>query len=275
MKNERLARFRRAVSLLKKQGLIPKRVDARKATPENKDYKGHTLKSLVKKYDDIVSGKATAKKVSKKELKEFRGKYPTTQGTHIIVPHSATEKITKQGSTITIRSASGIDRVQLNVQAKDIESYLDAIERDHARIDAMKRKNEWFGVRLFGWPATSAIYADTRLLVDELRKYRTVLTTSQSSRKVQRDYIAHLEIVRMPQRMGTKFIGEGERRRTKASKAAKKRAGKRERAKSPTRRAQSLASQRERQRRYRESKKNDPKWKRKNAKLMRKIRRNK
>jgi hypothetical protein len=246
--NERLARFRRAVSILKKQGLIPKRIDARKAKPESKNYKGKTLASVVRKYDDIVSGKATALKVSPSEFRKLRKKYSTTQGTHVIVPHAATEKVSKRGREISIRATSGIERVQLDVPMKSIDQFLNDVSKDHARIDAMKRKNEYFGVRLFGYTATTSLYSDIKLLIDSLRHYRTVLSSKSESLKLQRDYLQHLEIVRLSNLNKWEFPSERDANRESKTQAR-------------------------RAKKYRESVKANPKYKEANRKRQAKHRR--
>lgn len=188
-----LKSFRSAVALLKKQGLLRGRVDARSVTPETKIGRFHAS-TIVNRYDAIVSGKATAIKVPKKTLRAFSRKpgYGTANG-RLIVPHAATEKVKRQGENFAVRSANGSERVKIPVPFKNLRQYLRDMRKNETEINRMKRDNEYFGIRLFGNHRAN-FYGDIDMLIDDLEKYEIV---TGSSRYDQIEAFENLEILRI------------------------------------------------------------------------------
>lgn len=183
--------FRHSVSVLKKQGLIS--VDARKATP-NQKVKGKKLSTLLKKYDDIVSGKATAVKVSSSQLKAFRKTgFETTQD-RVIVPHSKGEIAKIKRGQIAIHSPSGMERVQIPVEFHNLNQYLRDIRNNAAVIDAMKRNNEYFGIRFYGGQRAN-FYSNINLLLDDLERYEDIQKYTGSTK--QAEIYKNLEVLRI------------------------------------------------------------------------------
>lgn len=156
------------------------RVDARSAYPKWKS-DGKSLKSLVVKYDDIVSGKVTAVKVESKALKQFRAVgYEISKG-RVLVPHSEEETARRvAGGRIVIKNKSGIHRIQIPVQYHDLEEYLSAIEKNHKLVNSMKANNEHWGFRIrekgYKGPGgySMTIYRDIRRAIEDLHKYEIV-----------------------------------------------------------------------------------------------------
>lgn len=205
--------FRKRVSTLKKQGLLPAttsrghKLDARSADPRW-IVKGKTLGSLVKKYDDVASNKATAVKVSKKQLSQYKkAGYETASG-RVIVPHSATEKAIVKNDTVVIKSRSGIERVQIPIPFENLNKYLADIEKDKALINSMKRKNEYFGFKFFG-NNSSTLYSDIAFLIEDLARYSAV--QDAKSRIKQQEIYRNLEIVRVAHSANWVFPSERKR----------------------------------------------------------------
>jgi len=198
-------KFRHAVSVLKKQGLIPASIDARSAIP-SKTVRGKSLSTLVRKYDDVLSGKQTALTVPPSKLKAYRkAGFSTTQNSKILVPHSATEKARlNRAGEVSIKSKAGIERVQIPVPYHRLSQYLKDIARDHKRIDAMKRKNEYFGFRFFG--NNTNLYSDILSAIESISKYATILNTK--SRAKQQEIYQNLEIVTVGNPAKWTFPGE-------------------------------------------------------------------
>ncbi len=191
--------FRHRVSVLKKQGLLPARtsrgekLDARSADPRWK-VKGKSLGSIVKKYDDIASEKSTAVRVPRKTLIAYKkAGYETAKG-RVIVPHSATERATRRGENIVIKSKSGIERVQIPIPFQNLEQYLTDIQKNKRLINGMKRRNEYFGFKFFG-NNSSEIHSDISHLIEQLQTYSAV--TNAVSRMKQQEVYRNLEIVRI------------------------------------------------------------------------------
>lgn len=209
--------FRTRVSVLKKQGLLPKttskgnKLDARYAAPSWK-VNGKSLGSIVKKYDDVASRKATAVKVSRKKFTEFKKAGYETAAGRVIIPHSATDKATVSGGEVVIKSRSGIERIQIPIPFQNLNQYLTDIQKDAARINKMKRRNEYFGFKFFG-NNSSTLYSDISFAIEDLARYSAVVAAT--SRIKQQEIYRNLEIVRVSRSANWVFPSQ---RRTIATK---------------------------------------------------------
>lgn len=210
--------FRHRVAVLKRQGLIVGKtrrgisVDARYARPTTK-VNGQNLGTIVSRYDDVASGKATAVKVkSRKQLSAFKkAGYETAKG-RVIIPHSATETVRLERGEVVIKHRSGIERIQIPIPYHRLEQYLADIQKDHKRIDAMKRRNEYFGFKLFGNGSNQ--YSNIELLIEDLQNYQSVQNWGDLSRPKQNEIYRNLEIVKIKRNANWQFPGST-RRETK------------------------------------------------------------
>jgi hypothetical protein len=198
---ENLREFRRAVSTLKKQGLISgktasgQKIDARSALPGWK-VKGKRLDTLVRKYDDVISRKATAVKVPSKDLKQFRkAGFETAQG-RVLVPHTKTETAKLSRGQVSITSKTGIERVQIPVEFHNLNQYLSDIEKNSTLIDGMKKRSEYFGIRFYGGQR-ARFYANIDMLIDDLRHYEDIKNLTKGAKAKQLEVYQNLEIIKM------------------------------------------------------------------------------
>lgn len=219
--------FRHAVSVLKKQGLLPAslsngtKLDARSAYPDWK-VKGKKLSTIIRKYDDIVSGKVTAVKPTPKNLKGFKkAGYQTTQG-RVLIPHTATERVTtSRRGDVTIKSTSGIERVQIPVPYHSLGQYLRDIKKDNARINRMKRDKEYFGFRFFGFNS-SQLYKEIDDAINDIEAYESVIQAFATGPKQEREVYRNLEFVKIGN--PDNWVFPSERRRKMSKEYNRKRA---------------------------------------------------
>jgi hypothetical protein len=216
-----LRKFRHSVSVLKKQGLLPARassglpLDARSVTPKWK-INGKSLGSIVNKYDDVTSGKATAIVVPPAKLKALRKAGYETTGDRVIVPHSATEKAGFIKGEVTIKNKSGIQRVQIPVEYHNLNQYLADIKKNSREIDRMKADNEYFGVRFYGGQRAN-FYADIESLMDDLSRYEDL--QKRNSRAKQSEIYQNLEIIKITPAAALRIESQLETRKKAMSKA--------------------------------------------------------
>lgn len=193
--------FRHSVSVLKKQGLLPAKtdkgtpLDARSALPAWK-VKGKRLDTWVKKYDDVVSGKATAVKVPQKSLQQFRKAGFETSQNRLIVPHSKTETAKFKAGQVSIKNKSGIERVQIPVEYHNLKQYLSDIRKNARLINAMKKRNEYFGIRFYGGQRAH-FYSDILSLMEDLENYETIEEGYRKSKPKQAEIYQNLEIIKL------------------------------------------------------------------------------
>jgi hypothetical protein len=228
-----LREFRKSVSVLKKQGLLPnkigrKKLDARKALPDMK-VKGKKLSTLVRKYDDVVSGKLTAVKVPPASLRQYRKAGFETASNRVLVPHTKTEtaKFTKKNIIVVpIKNKFGVERIQIPVEFRNLKKYLTDIRRESTLIDSMKRKNEYFGIRFYGGQRAN-FYSTIDLLLEDLIRYESIETATNMVRAKQQEIYKNLEIVRITQRGAKNIEHHLKERKRRMSKAYNRRHAKR------------------------------------------------
>ena len=224
-----IRKFRRAISVLKKQGILPdklsprKKLDARSVTPNTK-FKGRKLSTIVDKYDDIVSGKATAVKVPASKLKQFRKVGFETVKKKVIVPHSANEIAKFKGGEIAIRNKSGIERIQIPIEFHNLDSYLRELRKNAKLIDKMKRRNEYFGIRFFGGQRAN-FYSSIEQLLNDLERYQDIQRVTGKAK--QAEIYRNLEIIKLTRRAAERTEHEIVGRKKTMSKAYNRRHAKR------------------------------------------------
>lgn len=175
MAKQNLREFRSQVARLKKAGLISP-VDARSATPgmlRTSGKRKDTLKFWVAKYDDFLSGKATPVKLSKEELKIRKKMGETVVGDIALVTHSAGQTATRTKRGVSIKSADGIERVQIPVEYHNLEQWLRDAKKDSANIDRMKAGREWWAFQFHGRDSYM-VYHDIDDLLEDLARYESI-----------------------------------------------------------------------------------------------------
>lgn len=228
-----LRKFRKAVSILKKRGLLTGTydrsglpIDARSAYPSGL-VKGKKLSTLVKKFDDVVSGKVVPLKASPQKLKQFRKAGFRTGSGRIFVDVSATESAKLHKGEIVKTSRLGIETVHIPVPYHNLEQYLRDIQKDHKRINRMKRNNENFGFRFYGNNSIMA-YSDIGDAIDDFTKYDAVIDADTASE--QSEVYAHLVIIKIKKRGEAQWESEQANRKRATSKEYQAKRAKRFRA---------------------------------------------
>lgn len=246
-----LRSFRHGVSVLKKQGLLPsklsprKKLDARKALP-NWKIKGKRLDTLVRKYDDVVTGKASAVSVPPSTLKSLRKSgFETAQG-KVLVPHSKQETARFTGGNIRIKNKNGIERVQIPIEFHNLRQYLEDLKKNTTLIDRMKRRDEYFGIRFFGGQRAN-FYRNIDALISDLERYEDFMR--RSSKAKQAEIYRNLEIIKITSKAARRVEKEVHERRRSVSKADQRRYSKKRDAKMRTN-PKRLADYRERKAAY-------------------------
>jgi hypothetical protein len=225
----KIREFRHAVSVLKKQGLITgstqsgQKIDARSALPGWK-IKGKRLDTLVKKYDDVVSGKATAVKVPPKQLQQFRKTGFETANNRVLVPHTKTETARFRAGQVAITNKTGIERIQIPVEFHNLKQYLTDIKKNAKVINRMKRNNEYFGIRFYGGQRAH-FYSDISSLMADLENYESI--TQAKGKAKQLEIYQNLEIIKLTQHAAERTEQELHERRKAMSKEYNRRHAKR------------------------------------------------
>jgi len=182
-KLKKLREFRSQVATLKRKGLLgDSKIDARSAQPNTKAGKS-TLKSLIKKYDDVLSGKVASVKVSPDRVKQFRkaGYQVIKSSNRVLVPHSATETVKIRKGEVVIKPSGGIERIQLPIEYHNLEQYLRDAAKNIKKIDAMKRSNQYWGFRFYGFNS-SQLYMTIQHAIEDVSKYQSVMEAIGRSR---------------------------------------------------------------------------------------------
>jgi hypothetical protein len=235
--------FRRAVGVLKKQGLIDD-VDARSAYPTWKRG-GKKLSSIVEKFDPIVTGKATAVSVPEKVLRKYRAidsgksgrEYIPSKGI-VIEPHGIDETAyyDPKKEAIVIKHRSGIERIQLPIPFHNLEQWARDVRKNRKQIDALKDRDQAFGFRYFGNNG-SEFFSDIGLFIDFISQYSSFADAIEHSRRGANVY-KNIEILRLNRTAMQGWVTPSERHHQ-----------------------QSREYQRKKQRKFRQRLKKKPQWK--------------
>lgn len=194
--------FRAKVSRLKKAGLVSS-IDARKAEPWSIGTSGATgkrkekLSYWVNYYDDFLSGKESPVKLSKSEVKARAKLGEKHVGDIVLVQHGAGEKAKLEDGHVVLKSASGIERVQIPIEYHNLEQYLRDIAKDTDRINAMKSNREWFAFQFHG-NGSYSVYRSIDDLIEDLQRYESIASSiNKHSAKEMREQYRNLVIFKV------------------------------------------------------------------------------
>src|SRR5574337_332248 len=250
---EDIRQFRHSVSVLKQQGLISGRIDARSAYPSWKS-NGVKLSILVKRYDDIVSGKVTAVKVPEKKLRSFRSQGFETAKGRVLVGHGAGQTAKFEHGELTVKHPSGIQEVKIPVKCHNLEQYLSDIRDRAAEIDRQKTGRQWFGLQFYG-NNSSELYRSVDQMIERLRHYESVeRSIDKRSRAKQTDIYKNLVILKVPRAGEWQFPLERRREYKRSKQEAReymKKWRKRQKRKDPAEVKRQADKSAERMRQYR------------------------
>lgn len=191
------------------------KLDARSAEPYMR-VGGKRLSSIVKKYDDVVSGKVTPVTLPPATIRKFKNKagYSTSQG-KLLVPHGAGQTVRVRGGNVVLKESSGIERVQIPCPFIRLRQYLRCMKLNAKAINKMKRANEYFGIRFYG-NHRGNFYANIELLIADLEKYDAIVAPGTNIK--QEEVYENLEILRIGRsatRNWEESAGANRRKRTK------------------------------------------------------------
>jgi hypothetical protein len=193
MAQPNIRKFRHEIAVLKRRGLVTG-VDARSATPTKK------LTNIIERFDDVLSGKATPVKLSKSETKNMKDAgYDTFKG-RVLFPHSIGEKVGVTHGHAYTKDIRGVEHVTIPIPFHDIEAYVHT-KRNQKAIDAMKRKDEYFAFRYYGYKSTR-LFHNVDSLIDYLQTPTSgaafpILNDPTKNAKEMNETYRNLEIVKV------------------------------------------------------------------------------
>ena len=224
-----LKAFRHKIAELKKKGLISK-TDARSAKP-NWIRQGKRLDKWVADFDDVLSGKAAAIRVSDKQLRKYRKAGYETKSGAVIIPHSAGERasITRKGHVQIRDSKSGMKRIELPIPFHDLKQFVNDGIKQGAVLDSLKGSRPYWAYKFYGHNSY-ATYTNLDLLFEELSEgtasgLNLMDMARQETRKQQNEIYQNLTFFAVPSQ--SSWPRRDLSIRTAASAAARKRYRKR------------------------------------------------
>ncbi|MDE2101029.1 MAG: hypothetical protein KGL39_27530 [Patescibacteria group bacterium] len=129
---QELKEFRHDVAILKRKGLIDKQIyDARSVKPTK------YLKSQIKKFADVIAGKATPVKVNKAKAKDYARQGYTVKNGRVVVPHLENEKVYSTHGDFRV-AASGrggkIVKINLGLDKHDLNKWIDDLRNSRYKL---------------------------------------------------------------------------------------------------------------------------------------------
>lgn len=205
MANKNLRDFRHAVSVLKRKGLISRSIDARSVKPTPA-----LQKSLIK-FKRVLTGEAVAVKLSpsetrKKKQQGYKISQAKGQPRKVIIPVSSGDKVTVSHGRLTTRLATGLKTVDIEPDVSNVSELEKWVAENTKRLNAMKRKGEFFGFKLKGYSSTQ-IYTNVAQLFDDLLGYDIFTEYAIKGEDETRNAIESVQIVSIHRRGDWRFGG--------------------------------------------------------------------
>ncbi len=188
-----LKQFRHDVALLKRKGLLDKKIyDARSVVPSK------YLKSQIKQFGNVLKGLATPVKISKEKGAYYKEKGYTIKAGRVIVPHAPNEKVIgTHGNfvTKTQHPTGSITKIDIGFKAKNINEWIEKIKKIKVK------ENERLSIQFFG-NNSMATHGSPALLLEFLQHYElfeqaTDENQSSGAHKKQNQFIENIVILRV------------------------------------------------------------------------------
>jgi hypothetical protein len=135
--------FRKDVAALKRKGLIDKLYDARSVTPTK------YLKSQIKKFSDVLTGKAQTVKVNKKKQAQYRERGFKVKNGRVVVPVAENEKVYGTHGDFVVKTKGdfgSMTRIDMGLSKKNIMNWRQEIIDRHVKLrDGEKIYFQFYG----------------------------------------------------------------------------------------------------------------------------------
>lgn len=204
--------LRAAFSKLKKLGLIS---SSKKVSSIKKGDK--TATSAVKRFSDVVSGKAKVHKVGKDAAKDFKETGYVVVGDKIILPVERGVKIhTKDGKIFRAKKMKSgeVRTVSLPVPYRNLRQFLENAKTDHS-LEALLPPGSRWAFRMYGHNSF-ATYSHLDLMIEDLDRYESVgQAINEKDAKHMREIYKNLEIVQVNKVKNWKPSVDKEKRKTR------------------------------------------------------------
>ncbi len=172
---EQLKQFRRDVSQLKKKGLLDKKYDARSVNPSK------YLKSVIKQFQNVLSGEAQTVKIkSKEKQKYYKEKGYGLKGNRVIVPTLKNEKAYVRNNKIIVKTQGtngSIVATPLELDRHKINEWPDLLRKKYGKL----KPDEQLSFTLFGNPSLSTGFQNVEQMIEYLMEYPTYEKAKESN----------------------------------------------------------------------------------------------
>lgn len=128
--------FRKDVAALKRKGLLDKIYDARSVTPTK------YLKSQIKKFSDVLAGKAQTVKVNKKKQSQYRERGFKVKNGRVVVPVAENEKVYGTHGDFVVKTKGDfgeMTRIDMGLSKSNIMNWRQEIIDRHVKLKEGER----------------------------------------------------------------------------------------------------------------------------------------
>lgn len=188
-----LKKFRSDIAILKRKGLLSG-VDARSAVPDRR------LTSALKKYDDVLAGTASAVKLSKQGIDEYKamGKpyviaAPKGLPRRVIIKHEPGRRVTVSHGKVSIENPAGVRRTIIPVKYHNLPQYFAGLRKNGTTL----KDGEYYAFRFFG-NRSHKVFRSMDALVNSLEHYESVFDAiDENDSEQMAELYQNLEIIRI------------------------------------------------------------------------------
>jgi hypothetical protein len=195
-RKELLKSFRKDLAKLKKFGLAGLKTNPRKQTPTK------WFKAQIKKYSDVLEGKAKVVKINKKQKAKFKeANYRTTRNKAVVpAAQNETVRVTKEGYNIVRHNKGGkIKTERMLMSQAELVNFLESI-RNKPKYRNLPQ-DKYLSFRYYGNNSTMIFQGSKKgeaidLLMNRFEQYDSVIGAQQTGKAEDaQDVIRNFEIV--------------------------------------------------------------------------------
>lgn len=186
--NKTVREYRKELSTLKKAGLVAKRIHVKEHKPTR------YMLGKIRKFHDVATGQAVAVKATEEVRQKYREKGMFAErGDYLIIPKTD-EKMRAdivKGHVATYRPLTyGQERIiYLPFQPSDLNRFADMLDDKESEINRLKERNEQFGFQLWGHNSRIGFADAAEMREYILGRYKHLLSSPKWSREALREFV--------------------------------------------------------------------------------------
>jgi hypothetical protein len=166
--------FRHNIAVLKRKGLVSKKIDARSIKPSSH------YNNVIKNFSAVLGGTATAVKLPKQLREQYKAVGYKSAFDKVLIEHQKGEKVVVTHGKPKTTNRHGIVKMDIPIPFHDLDQYL----RDLKEAKVKKSDDERYGFRFYG-NNSRHLYDDFDDMIAELQRYESTVSAIDLNDRAQ------------------------------------------------------------------------------------------